>query len=205
MDRYVRTATSCSIEKAPEFSDSILNKIITDMRPLSMVGDDGFKVMIYTFNPKYELASSPFFTKKYKCIKGKLKKALQETDSIAFTTDIWTSVATEAYLGVTCHYFGEDWEMLSHCLTVMPFEERHTAANITEWTEDVTAKFDIPPENIKAVVHDNGANVVAAAKILQEGHGWASVHPQIGYTKLSKDPPSYLQVCGCCEMPCQTF
>lgn len=36
-------------------------------------------------------------------------------------------------------------------------------------------KFDIPVKKIKAVVHDNGANVVAAAKILQERHGWASV------------------------------
>ncbi|ROL55248.1 Zinc finger BED domain-containing protein 1 [Anabarilius grahami] len=172
MDRYVRTATSCSTETAAEFSDSILNMIVTDMRPLSMVEDDGFKSMIYTFNPKYELPSRPFLSKKYKCIKGKLKKALQETDSIAY---IWTSVATEAYLGVTCHYLGEDWEMLSHCLTTTPLEERHTAANIAEWIEDVTAKFDIPPENIKAVVHDNGANVVAAAKILQERHRWASV------------------------------
>ncbi|KAI7790056.1 putative zinc finger BED domain-containing protein 4-like, partial [Triplophysa rosa] len=179
MDRYVRTATSCSTEQAAEFSDSILNMIVTDMRPLSMVEDDGFKAMISTFNPKYELPSRTFFMKKmekkYECIKGKLKKALQETDSIALTTDIWTSVATEAYLGVTCHYLGEDWEMLSHCLTTMPLEERHTAANIAEWIQDVTAKFDIPPEKIKAVVHDNGANVVAAAKILHERHGWTSV------------------------------
>ncbi|GAA6077435.1 E3 SUMO-protein ligase ZBED1-like [Tachysurus ichikawai] len=72
--------------------------IVTDMRPLSMVEDDGFKA-ISTFNPKYELPSRPFFTKKHECIKGKLKKALQETDSITLTTAIWTSVATEAYLG----------------------------------------------------------------------------------------------------------
>uniref|UniRef100_A0A8C1VWD7 HAT C-terminal dimerisation domain-containing protein n=1 Tax=Cyprinus carpio TaxID=7962 RepID=A0A8C1VWD7_CYPCA len=179
MDRYVRTATSCSTEQAAEFLESILNMIVTDMRPLSMVEDDCFKAMISTFNPKYELPSRPFFMKKmekkYEGIKGKLMKALQETDSVALTTDIWTSVATEAYLGVTCHYLGEDWEMLSHCLTTMPLEERHTAANIAKWIEDVIAKFDIPPEKIKAVVHDNGANVVAAAKILQGRHGWASV------------------------------
>lgn len=92
MNRYVQTATSCSIEQASEFSDSILNMIVTDMRPLSMVEDDGFKAMISTFNPKYELPSRQFFMKKmekkYECIKAMLKKALQETDSIALTTDI---------------------------------------------------------------------------------------------------------------------
>ncbi|CAM4730718.1 unnamed protein product [Leuciscus chuanchicus] len=67
----------------------------------------------------------------------------------------------------------EDWEKESHSLTTMPLEERYTAANIAEWLEDVIAKFNIPPEKIKAVIHDNGANV--AVKILAEKHGWASV------------------------------
>lgn len=75
-------------------------------------------------------------------------------------------MATEAYLGVTCHFLGEDWEMKSFSLTTMPLEERHTAANIADWLEETTAKFEIPFEKVKAVVHDNGANVVAAAKIL---------------------------------------
>uniref|UniRef100_UPI003AAD97D9 E3 SUMO-protein ligase ZBED1-like n=1 Tax=Centroberyx gerrardi TaxID=166262 RepID=UPI003AAD97D9 len=153
--------------------------IVTDMRPLSMVEDEGFEKMISTFNPRYALPSRTYFMKmmekKYEEIKGKLKNTLKETDSITLTTDIWTSVATEAYLGVTCHFLGEDWEMESHSLTTMSLEERHTAANIAEWLEDVIAKFDIPPEKIKAVVHDNGANVVAAVKILAEKHGWASV------------------------------
>lgn len=84
-------------------------------------------------------------------------------------------MATEAYLGVTCHFLGEDWEMKSLSLTTMPLEERDTAANIADWLEETTAKFEIPLEKVKAVVHDNGANVVEAARILRERHGWASV------------------------------
>ncbi|KAM3838253.1 E3 SUMO-protein ligase ZBED1-like [Diretmus argenteus] len=146
---------------------------------MSMVEDKGFENMILTFNPKYELPSRTYFTtkmeKKYEEVKGKLNKKLKTTDSMALTTDIWTSVATEAYLGVTCHFVGEDWEMESHSLTTMPLEERHTGPNIAEWIEEIIAKFDIPPEKIKAVVHDNGSNVVAAANLLSEKHGWASV------------------------------
>lgn len=52
----------------------------------------------------------------------------------------------------------------------MPTEERHTAVNIAERLKDVIAKFNIPPQKIKAVVHDNGANVVAAVKTLAEKH-----------------------------------
>ncbi|XP_040275761.1 E3 SUMO-protein ligase ZBED1-like [Bufo bufo] len=111
MDSYVWTAASRSTEAA-ELTDSILNMIVTDMRPLSMVEDEGFQRMISTFNPRYTLPSRTYFMKimekKYEDIKGKLTNTLKETDSIALTTDIWTSVATEAYLGVTCHFLGKD-------------------------------------------------------------------------------------------------
>lgn len=179
MDKFICKAPFCGPEQAAELTNSILNMLVSDMRPLSMVEDSGFKAMVATFHPKYELPSRTFFTKemekKYEDVKAKVKQALQETECIALTTDIWTSIATEAYIGVTCHYIGVNWRMVSHCLTTMPLEERHTAANIAQWIEEVTTKFDIPVKKIKAVVHDNGANVVAAAKILQERHGWASV------------------------------
>nr|XP_055029935.1 E3 SUMO-protein ligase ZBED1-like [Misgurnus anguillicaudatus] len=143
--------------------------------PLSMVEDKGFRGMISTFNPKYNMPSRTYFTqlmeKKHRDITEKLKAVLKQTECVALTTDIWTSVATEAYLGVTCHFLGEDWEMKSLSLTTMPLEERHTAANIADWLEETTAKFEIPIVKVKAVVHDNGPNVVAAARILRERHG----------------------------------
>ncbi|XDV36787.1 hypothetical protein PO909_006510 [Leuciscus waleckii] len=179
MDSFVRPAQSCTVQEAAIFTESILNMLVTDMRPLSMVEDKGFREMISTFNPKYSLPSRTYFTqlmeKKHRDITEKLKAVLKQTECVALTTDIWTSVATEAYLGVTCHFLGEDWEMKSFSLTTMPLEERHTAANIADWLEETTAKFEIPLEKVKAVVHDNGANVVAAARILRERHGWASV------------------------------
>lgn len=65
--------------------------------------------------------------------------------------------------------------MTSVCLTTMPLEDRHTSTNIAEWLEEVAVKFEIPSEKICAIVHDNGANIVAAAKLLEEKHGWTSI------------------------------
>lgn len=100
MDKFIHKAPSCSPQQAAELTNSILNMIVTDMRPLSMVEDDGFRAMISTFHPKYELPSRTFFTKqmekKYELIKARMKQALQDTDSIALTTDIWTSISTRA-------------------------------------------------------------------------------------------------------------
>ena len=66
MDSFIRMGPSCSSEQAAAFSDSILNMIVTDMRPLSMVEDKGFRRMILSFNPNYTLPSRSrtFFTKK---------------------------------------------------------------------------------------------------------------------------------------------
>lgn len=51
----------------------------------------------------------------------------------------------------------------------MPLEERHKAAKLAEWLEDVFAKFYSPPQRIRTAVHDNRSNSVAAVKILEEG------------------------------------
>ncbi|XP_053551460.1 E3 SUMO-protein ligase ZBED1-like [Bombina bombina] len=152
------------------------------MRPLSMVEGKGFKNMVSVLNPGYTLPSRTHFTKlverKYqealKNVKGAISAAANES-RIALTADIWTSIATEAYLGITCHYIGADWKMHSICLTTMPLEDRHTAKNIAEWLEEVAAKFEIQPQKIIAIVHDNGLNIVAAANILGEKHGWTSI------------------------------
>ena len=128
-----------------------------------MVEDDGFRAMIHTLIPGYTLPSRTHFTKlmerKYEQTFNEVKTALNNGNNskLAFPTDVWTSVAIEAYLGVTCHYITDDWDMKSICLTTMPLQDRHTGSNIAEWLEEVVARFEIPPSNIIAIVHDNGA------------------------------------------------
>lgn len=54
---------------------------------------------------------------KYEEVKEKVQEALKETSIVALTADVWTSIATESYLGVTCHFLAEDWQMKSYTLT----------------------------------------------------------------------------------------
>ena len=106
-----------------------------------------------------------------------LKKDLKKRSSkITLTTDAWTSIATEAYLGVTCHYINDNWEMVSFVLCTKPLEDRHTAENIARWIEEVAEKFDFSLlDDVLAIVHDNAANVVKALRILEERQGVASL------------------------------
>ena len=41
---------------------------------------------------------------KYKEEKEKAKDSMQKTSAVSLTSDMWTSINTDAYLAVTCHF-----------------------------------------------------------------------------------------------------
>lgn len=120
----------CSPQFAATLTDSVVHMIIKDMRLLSIVEDEGFRAMVKTFQPGYILPKRTCFTnmmeKKYEDEFQKVKLALSSSSTmVCLTTDAWTNVATEAYLGITCHFINDDWELISYIFTTMPLEERH--------------------------------------------------------------------------------
>jgi hypothetical protein len=56
MDCFVHQAPSCTVQETAMLTESVLNMLVTDMRPLSMVEDKGFRSMISTFNPRYSMS-----------------------------------------------------------------------------------------------------------------------------------------------------
>ncbi|CAM4592048.1 unnamed protein product [Leuciscus chuanchicus] len=139
-----------------------------------------------TFESGYTLPCRRHFTtmmeNKYETSVEKLKNKLKmATSKISLSTDAWTSLVTEAYLGVTSHFIDDSWDLVSFNLTTLPVEERHTAENIASWLENVAEKFDISFENVLAIVHDNARNIVAALRILEERFGVVS-HRCAGHT-----------------------
>ena len=53
----------CTPQQAAALTDGILNMLVTDMRTLSMVEDEGFRQKIHVLNPGYTLPSRTHFTK----------------------------------------------------------------------------------------------------------------------------------------------
>ncbi|KAL0165791.1 hypothetical protein M9458_037635, partial [Cirrhinus mrigala] len=145
--------------------------------PLSLVEGDAFIDMVEYAYPGFKCPSRWWFTNQLeKTYEDTLDDIKKRSSKITLTTDAWTSIATEAYLGVTCHYINDNWEMVSFVLCTKPLEDRHTAENIALWIEEVAENFSFSLRNdVKAVVHDNAANVVKALWILEERHGVASL------------------------------
>lgn len=153
--------------------------IIKDLRPIQTVECDGFKALMAFCEPSYVMPGRKFFTSElerlYKKLIEKLKMALEPIEGVSLTSDIWTSSTNESYLSLTVHFIDHDWQM-KHCvLTTLPLDAGHNGENIASWLLNTIASFQLSPDKVVALVHDNGSNMVAAANKLSALHGWASV------------------------------
>jgi len=101
----------------------ILQFIVKDLRPFSVVENAGFKNLLAILEPRYKVPSRQHFSDKalpalYEQKKIEVKKDLAEASAVALTTDGWTSRATESYRTITSCHIHKDWKMRSYMLQV---------------------------------------------------------------------------------------
>lgn len=106
-----------------------------ELQPLSIVEDQGFQGFVRALDQKYKLPGRKKLTDTHLVnmfvdCQGKVRASVQKASSVVLTTDMWTSVSTEAYLTVTCHLI-ENWQMREFVLETHTFHGQHTADNIS--------------------------------------------------------------------------
>lgn len=89
--------------------EKLMRMIVKDMQPFSMVEDEGFKDLLHTLDPRFNIPCRTTLSRNHlKELYAKevdaLKTDLATADYVALTTDGWTSRQTVSYLTVTCHY-----------------------------------------------------------------------------------------------------
>ena len=83
--------------------------VAIDLCPLRIVEGEGFLSLIKYLEPGSKVPSAMYLAslvhRKHKTGQEKLKEILgREVLSVSFTTDIWTSIANDAYLTVSAHF-----------------------------------------------------------------------------------------------------
>ena len=140
--------------------------IALDLRPVRVVEGHGFKDLMHYLEPGYTIPSRKHFTKllrhKHLLGKEKLCSKFEEADSIALTTDIWTSAATQAYI---THYLDLEWKLHAFVLQTAAFPERHTGVEIATKLKQICDDFGIG-EKVPAIVHDRAARYSRSREIL---------------------------------------
>ena len=171
------TLTDAFAQKLPQTSarangitKDICVFIAVDMRPFSVVENVGFRRLLHTLEPKYTIPSRAHFARTvvlnlYKESKANVIQTLKKAESIAITTDGWTSRGMQSYITITAHTLDSDWEMINVVLQTRPLFESHTGANIAEILRAAIIEWDLNrPNNSLAIVTDNARNMDVAAR-----------------------------------------
>lgn len=148
--------------------------IVTDLQPVSMVEDAGFRHFMKVVDPRYNIPGrksliSSEIPKLYEQVKTKLKDSIESASSVVLTSDMLTSRTTEAYFTVSGHFIDHNWRMQACTLDTVHVAVQHTAQNISELLTKISNDWGITSK-VFSVITDNGANMVSAVRKTQWKH-----------------------------------
>ncbi|XP_041835331.1 zinc finger BED domain-containing protein 4-like [Melanotaenia boesemani] len=164
-------AVSTPVPNKQALDEAVINMIIKDCQPLTLVENEGFRELMQLVAPSYVLPSrktvKDFVDQKYEEEKEKTKKDLQSAVAVTLTADMWPSINMEPYLAVTCHYVDKDsHEFRTSVLGVQHFPQKHTAENMAMVKRTFMEEWGIASK-VRCLVTDAAPNMISCARILQ--------------------------------------
>lgn len=106
-------------------------------------------------------------------MKDKIIDELKETESVALTSDAWTSRTCENYVTITVHFMQSDWNMKSYVLQTRHLDVSHPGLNIGNVLKESITEWKLPTKHEIGLVTDHASNMEISAKT-------ADLHPHIG-------------------------
>ena len=103
----------------------------------------------------------------YEEVKAEVVTELKDCD-VAVTTDLWTSLAMQGYITVTCHFINKDWILKSIVIATRVMDDRHSGSNIAQHLRDIQTEFGI--RSLVGITTDNASNMLVAADELGVVH-----------------------------------
>ncbi|XP_056902533.1 uncharacterized protein LOC130533292 [Takifugu flavidus] len=149
-------------DRKQELDEALVDFIVKDSQPFSVVSDPGSCALVAKLDPTCTLPSrqtvKAMVERRYVEEKEKAKAALQNVDSVSLTADMWTSINMDAYLAVTCHAIHAG-ELSTTLVGVRPFPLSHTAENIAGTARELLREWALE-EKVRCLVTDAAANIL---------------------------------------------
>lgn len=144
--------------------------ICKDIRPFNVVQGEGFKRLIKELAPTFSIPSSSFLkkklTEKYEVSVQEFKEKLENIQHVCVMADVWTETMNEkSFLGTTITFL-EGTKCITRNLGVSELKSNHTKDYLASVLKEKLYDFCIGLEKIRCIVTDNGANLIAAVKLL---------------------------------------
>ncbi|KAL3976200.1 kinesin family member 14 [Sarotherodon galilaeus] len=162
-----------TISRKIALDQAVLNFIITDCQPLSIVDSEGFRELVQVLDPSYVLPTRK--PKKHAEELERVKMEVQQAVAVSITADLWTSLNMEAYLALTCHYINENMQLCTSVLGVKHFPQSHTPDNLAQFKKGMMDDWAIT-NKVRCLVTDAAPNMIAATRTLQIRHSVCIAH-----------------------------
>ena len=124
--------------KKKQLDQALIEMIVTDLNPLSVVEKPGFVNFIQQIDPKYKLPSRRVVSESLipKYYNGKLKElqsSLEDVEFVSLTTDAWSSINKTSFLNVSAHFWDQQKKDIeSKMLQCQEFPGHHTGIAISK-------------------------------------------------------------------------
>ena len=148
--------------------------IVQDLRPLDSLCGEGLKAWVEAMAPRYSLPSSNYVLYNvmwpmYHETKSYIKSVLLGSESIALTTDGWSSAAHQSYISLTAHIINSEFELKSFLLSTEHMTVSHTGENLLSHLENLLKEWGIVNKKIFWVT-DNASDIKKAVNL--GGYDW---------------------------------
>lgn len=118
--------------QAKKITKAIVESIAKYLWPLSTC--EQLRGILKEACPSYNVLSRKTITTQVEELaetkKALLWDTLADIKNVSITTDFWTSISVQAFMGVTVHFVDDDWQLRLSGLEVHPTSDKHTAVNI---------------------------------------------------------------------------
>ncbi|CAB4424784.1 unnamed protein product [Rhizophagus irregularis] len=165
-----RSQTKLQPEDHLNSLNKLVNWVIVECQPFRVVESVSFREFIASLNSGFHVPSRHTIRnkidEKYIHYRNNVIKLFQENNSkIAFTSDMWTSDTGAPYMVLTAHWINNEWNLKHAVIAFQRFPHPHTGLQIQKVTYKILQDFSIATKAL-AITIDNGANQVAAMKLL---------------------------------------
>ncbi|XP_076828944.1 zinc finger BED domain-containing protein 4-like [Brachyhypopomus gauderio] len=154
--------------KAKLITEKIVEFVVLDDQPLSVVENVGFQRLMEHLEPRYVLPNRQFISvqavpDKYKQVCKFISECLQSVPSLSLTTDIWSSdVCPLSLLSLTAQWIDSSFTLQKAVLHAKQFHGSHTGESIATALEEMLNVWKIPKSKVHVILRDNASNMIKA-------------------------------------------
>src|SRR6266498_5126425 len=164
-----------------ELRQYLANFILNTAQSLRIVEHESFRQLIKQLDPAFVMPDSKgiraIIHLAYNYTFKTMVDLLQPITSVSLTLDLWTAQSNYGYLGITCSYIDQQYNLHEITLTLSYVRYPHTAENIKDAIEEVLDNWNLRSK-VYSITTDNGSNVKKCVRNM-EGIEW---HPCASHT-----------------------